>query len=202
MTLMGFAPWNKVFEVALLKSSGAYFTRFFGEDVPMTLLSVASATRLYRIDAPVYRHISSVNSVTNSSISSWMMSSALKTKDEIRSLEQKFPHYRQIFEFRLYEFLVWIVRYLLRQQHQFPEERGVGEYLRQFEDELKGVCSDNDNPYIAIAERENLRILEQKNRILSEKVRRIEVACSTSLSWRLTKPLRWCFSVLSGSHFR
>lgn len=94
---MGFAPWNKILEVALLKNSVAFFTELFGEDVPMTLLAVASATRLYRIDTAVYRHVSTSNRITNSSNVSWKISSALKTKDEIRLLELKFPCYRQIF---------------------------------------------------------------------------------------------------------
>ena len=202
MALMDFPPWRKIYAVSLLKGAGVKFTRYFGEDVPQTLHAIACAQRLFRIDAPVYRHLPRPTGITLSPVSDWMMTTAPETLGEIRNLERQFPQYRELLEFRAYEFIVWVLKYLRRQQGHVRDDGKVDACIATFEEELVAVCGTGDNPYIEIAKRSNEDELERKIRGLSEKVRQIETAYQKSLSWRITAPMRRLSDLARGGRAR
>ena len=197
MALMDFPPWRKIYAVSLLKGAGVKFTRYFGEDVPQTLHAIACAQRLFRIDAPVYRHLPQPTGITLSPVSDWMMTTAPETLGEIRNLERQFPQYRELLEFRAYEFIVWVLKYLRAQRKRVPDERKIEACILKFEGEFAEICGAGDNPYIEIAQRSRTESLEQRIRSLSEKVRQTKQAYQSSLSWRVTAPIRWMGMVLS-----
>lgn len=200
MVLMDFPPWRKIYNVALLKNADVKFTRYFGEDVPQTLHAVACAQKLFRVDAAVYRHLPISTAVTLSPASDWMMTTAPETVREIQSLKRKFPQYCSMFDFRTYEFIVWVLKYLREQRERFPEDRKITDCILKFEGEFEGICGTRDNPYIEIARRTKTDLLEQKIKTLSEKIRQIDNAYKNSVSWRVTVPIRWICRTLSGGH--